>query len=300
MPIIAVAGATGRLGQLIVRALLDGGAEVRALVRPDTAPDKLAGLSGATIVPVDFGDPAALTQALTGADGVVSALNGLRDIIVDLQTDLLNAAVAAGVPRFIPSDYAADLTKLEPGENRNFDLRREFRVRLLAAPIRSTSVLNGGFMELLLWGRALDMKAHTVSYFGSPDQPLDYTTTPDVAAFTAAAALDPDAPEILRVVGDVVTMREIAAIAGELSGVPYALVRLGSIEELAAMIVAERAAHPEAETETFPRFQHLQYTHNMQSGRGRLTPLDNARYPIKTTKVRDLLAGALQRAKEPQ
>ena len=27
-------------------------------------------------------------------------------------------------------------------------------------------------MELLLWGRALDMKAHTVSYFGSPDQPV--------------------------------------------------------------------------------------------------------------------------------
>ena len=46
--------------------------------------------------------------------------------------------------------------RLEPGENRNFDLRREFRSRLLAAPIASTSVLVGGFMELLLRGRLLD------------------------------------------------------------------------------------------------------------------------------------------------
>ena len=60
------------------------------------------------------------------------------------------------------------------------------------------------------------------------------------------------------------------------------------------MIAAERAAHPEAESEIFPRFQQLQYTHNMQSGRGKLTPLDNARYAIKTTTVRDLLAANRQ------
>ena len=172
MPTIALAGATGRLGHLIARELLTRGAQVRALVRPGTGADKLKGLEGASIVEVELTDAAALRQALTGADGVISALNGLRDVIVDRQTDLLNAAVAAKVPRFIPSDYAADITKLADGENRNFDLRRAFRERLLAAPIRSISVLNGGFMELLLWGRSLDAKGHTVSHFGSPDTPL--------------------------------------------------------------------------------------------------------------------------------
>ena len=291
--VVAIAGATGRLGQLIVRALLSRGAEVRALVRPGTPQDKLVPIEGANIVAVDLADAAELQRVLRDAEIVVSALNGLRDVIVGTQSALLDAAIAAGVPRFIPSDYAADFTKLEPGENRNFDLRRDFRRILLAAPIRSTSLLTGGFMELLLRGRLLDPKAATVNYFGDPDQRLDYTTMLDVAAFTAAAALDADAPQILRLAGDTVTARQIAAIASDVSGKPYALVRLGSIDDLAKMIAGERAAHPEAEAEIFPRFQQLQYTHNMQSGRGVLTPLDTARYGLKTTSVRDLLAAQL-------
>ena len=228
--VVAVAGATGRLGKLIVQALVARGAEVRALVRPGDGADKLAGLEGARIVAADLDDAAGLREALAGADVVVSSLNGLRDIIVEAQTRLLEAAVSAGVPRFMPSDYAADFTKLADGENRNFDLRREFRARLLRAPIGATSILNGGFMELLLRGRLLDMKAQTVNYWGDPDQKLDYTTMADAAAFTAAAALDPEAPEIVRVAGQTVTARELAAIASELTGKPFALHSDGSIE----------------------------------------------------------------------
>ena len=295
--IVAVAGATGRLGHLIVAALLKRGATVRALVRPGSPEDKRKGLDGAQIVEVDPNDEAALTRALTGASVVVSALNGLRDVIVDGQTTLLNAAVAAKVARFIPSDYAADIMKVPPGENRNFDLRREFRTRLLAAPIKSTSILIGGFMELLLWGRALDVKAHKVTYWGTPDQPLNYTTTPDVAEIAAAAALDADAPAVLRIAGDTVTNRDLAAIAGEVLGTPFTVERAGSIEDLAAMIAGERQAHPEAETEIFPRFQQLQYTHNMQSGSGALAPLDNGRYALKLTSVRELLTANAARLK---
>lgn len=288
--VVAIAGATGHLGRLIARALLERGAEVRALVRPGTAGDRLAGLDGTTVVAVDAADAAALRQAIVGAEVVVSALNGLREVIVEAQSRLLGAAVVAGARRFIPSDFAADFTRLAPGENRNFDLRREFRARLVGAPIHSTSILNGGFMELLLRGRQLDQKTRTVNCFGNPDQPLDFTTMADVAAFTAAAALDPEAPPILRVAGDVVSARQLAAIAGEVTGTPFTLVQSGSVEDLAAMIAAERAAHPETENEVFPRFQQLQYAHNMATGRGQLTPLDNARYGLKTTSVREFLA----------
>jgi len=64
-------------------------------------------------------------------DGIaVSALAGLRDVIVEAQTVLLDAAIKAGVPRFIPSDDSIDFTKFPAGENRNLDLRREFHQRL--------------------------------------------------------------------------------------------------------------------------------------------------------------------------
>jgi uncharacterized protein YbjT (DUF2867 family) len=301
MASIAIAGATGRLGQLIAGALRERGATVRALVRPGTAPERLRGLSGAAIVEADYADPASLNRALAGTDVVVSALNGLRDIIVTAQAALLDAAVANRVGRFIPSDYAADIFRLAAGENRNFDLRREFRTgHLQQAPIASTSILVGGFMELLLRGRMIDFAAHAVNYWGSPEQPLDYTTMADTARIAAAVALDPHAPDILRISGDRITARQVAAAAGEVLGTPFALNRLGSVEELAALIASERAAHPEAESEVFPRFQQLQYTHNMQSGRGTLEPLDPPRYDLKLTTVRQLLAANAAQLRAPQ
>src|SRR6478672_12498228 len=105
MPTIAVAGATGRLGHLIVRALSARGANVRPLVRPGSPPDKLKGLEGTEITEADYANPGQLAKALEGVDVVVSALNGLRDVIVGTQSQLLAAAVSAKVPRFIPSDY---------------------------------------------------------------------------------------------------------------------------------------------------------------------------------------------------
>jgi hypothetical protein len=62
---------------------------------------------------------------------VVSVLAGLREVIIDAQKVLLDAAIAAGVPLFIPSDYSLDFTKFSDGENRNLDLRRDFIVILI-------------------------------------------------------------------------------------------------------------------------------------------------------------------------
>jgi uncharacterized protein YbjT (DUF2867 family) len=297
MPTIAIAGATGRLGELIVAALLRRGATVRPLVRPGTPADKLHGLEGTEITEAEYANHGQLARALEGVDVVVSALNGLRDVIVDGQAALLRAAVTAGVGRFIPSDYAANIFALETGENRNFDLRREFHERHLAqAPIASTSILVGGFMDLLLWGRGLDFRAHQMNHWGSPDQPLQYTTMADTAEIAAAVALDPDPPAVLEMVGDTITARQMAATAGEVLGTPFSLNRLGSLEDLSALIAKERGEHPEAEAETFPRFQQLQYTHNMQSGRGALRHPDN-RYRLKLTTVAELLAANATRLK---
>jgi hypothetical protein len=41
---------------------------------------------------------------------------GTREVVIDAQKKLLDAAIAAGVPRFIPSDYSLDFTKFSYGE----------------------------------------------------------------------------------------------------------------------------------------------------------------------------------------
>lgn len=290
---IVLAGATGDLGHRIALALLARGAQVRALVRPGNTKPIITDLRqrGATIIEVDFDDVAALTQACAGVACVVSALSGLREVIVDAQTRLLDAAVAAGVPRFIPSDYAIDFTKLPEGSNRNLDLRREFGRRLDRAPIRATSILNGMFMDLLT-GQApvVLFPIRRVLYWGRADQPLDFTTIADTAAFTAAAALDPTTPRYLRVAGEVATIRDLQAAASAATGRRFGRLRAGGLWLLKLLIKVTRRLAP-APKEVFPPWQGMQYLHNMFTGLPKLTPLDNARYPdIRWTTIREVLA----------
>jgi len=183
-------------------------------------------------------------------------------------------------------------TKLNDAENRNFGYRREFHRYVDSAAISTTSVLNGMFMDILQYGMPLlDFKARSVSYWGDADQLLDFTTMDDVGAYTAEAALDDAAPAVLRIAGDQQSPRQLAALATEVLGETFTLQYMGSTEEMAAAIQSVRLANPGSETEEFPRFQQMQYLHNMFTGRAKLNPLDNDRYPgMKWTTVRQLLA----------
>ncbi|WP_227699207.1 aromatic alcohol reductase [Spirosoma radiotolerans] len=290
---ILIAGATGDLGGRIINALLERGANVRALVRPGTDAAKVAKLEqrGVTIVRADLSDVPGLTQACTGVSCVVSALQGLGDVIIDGQSTLLDAALAAGVPRFIPSDFSSDYTQLPVGYNRNFDLRRSFNQHLdTKAGIAATSILNGAFAELLTYSIPfLDFKKKQIGYWESADWRVDFTTMDNTAAYTAAVALDVSSPRILRIASFQISANELAPIAEDVMHQSFEVVRLGSRDELAAYNQRERTAHPEGEQDVYPNWQRSQYIHSMFSVQN--NPLDNDRYPdITWTSVRELLA----------
>lgn len=290
---IVVAGATGHLGTLIVQELLARHAHVKALVRRDTQLSRTALLekAGAVVIPVDYRNTVMLTEALRNAQCIVSALSGLQEVIVETQTDLLKAALNAGVPRFIPSDYCIDYTKLPDGSNRNLDLRRTFASVIDNTPIHATSILNGMFTDLLKDQAPLILpKLNRVIYWGNADQPMDFTTMANTAAFTAAAALDSQAPRFLRVAGEVATIRDLQRAASQAYGKDFRLWRIGGLGFLATMIHIMRTIAP-ARDEVFPPWQCMQYLHDMLSGLPKLEPLDNARYPeIKWKRIREVLA----------
>ncbi len=291
---IVVAGATGDLGQRLVRALAQRGAHVIALVRPGTEQAQLRGLrdSGITIMQVSLDDAQSLRRAIAGAGCVVSTLNGLEEVIIGQQGMLLEAAVAAGVPRFTPSDYCLDYTHTRPGDNRNLDLRRRFATQLEAADISVTSILNGGFLELLEGDAHIVLPGRRVLHFGDAQQPLDFTAKNDVAAFTADAALDPHTPRWLRIAGNSLSPAQIASLLSELTGQHYRTLRPGNIGTLSAIIGMVRALTPASE-KPFPAWQGMQYLRDMMSGRGKLLNLDNDRYgPREWASVRDTLARA--------
>lgn len=291
---VTVAGATGQLGHRVALALARRGASVRALVRSTSSHrvHEVLRRAGVDARSVSFEDGPGLAEAVRGSSCVVSLLSGLADVIVGAQTNLLRAVEAAEVPRFIPSDFSCDLTKVPPGDNRNFDLRRTFHDVLAKSPVRATSILNGAFADMLAWTRSpfYDFARRRLVYWGSPDQRMDFTAIDNVSEFTAAAALDTAAPRFLRIAGNEVSARDLAGIAGDVFGVPYALVCEGSLSELADRIQAIRAADSASEASTFPAFQGMQYLHNLFTGRGKLLSLDNHRYPeVRWTSVRDLL-----------
>ena len=227
----------------------------------------------------------------SGTRGGLRVLNGLAPVILDAQGRLLDAAVAAGVPRFVPSDFSLDFTRTPPGGNRNLDLRRSFMQRVDRAPVRATSILNGAFADLLTGDAPIVLhRLRRVLYWGSPDQPFDVTTKDDVAAYTAAVALDPEAPRILRIAGDVVTPRALAATMAAITGRPFGLWRAGGLDRLGRVIRVVRLLTPGSEA-VFPAWQGMQYLRDMASGRGKLEPLDNDRYgPRAWTDARSVLA----------
>ena len=292
-PTIVVAGATGNLGGRIVRALLARGTGVRALVRHGAAPDRIERLRapGVTVVGADPRSAAEVRAACAGASCVVSALAGLRSVIVDAQTALLDAAVAAGVPRFIPSDFSIDFTRLPRGENRNLDLRREFHARLDGAPIAVTTIFCGAFADMLTGQMPLILfKPRYILYWGSADQRMDFTTIDDTAVFTARAALDPSTPRFLRIAGDQRSARELAAVASEVTGTKFRLLRAGGLGMLATLTRVARAVHAGTD-ELYPAWQGMQYMRDMLGGRAALAPLDNDRYPgVRWTTARDVLS----------
>ena len=291
--IVVVAGATGNLGGRIVAALIEKGTEVRVLARATSDADKLKQLEklGATIHIVNMLNVSEITLVCKGADCVVSALAGLEDVVLDAQKTLLNGAVLVGVPRFIPSDYSLDFTKFNDGENRNLDLRRKFHQYMDKTGIRTTSVFNGAFMNMLTNEIPMiifDKKL--VLYWGDADHKLGFTTVADTAKYTANVALDPDAPRYLNIAGDYISPREIRQVMNDVSGQKFRLIRTGGLGFF-SFIIKIAKYFDKTKTELYPSWQGMQYMRNMADPRAKMTSNDNNRYPNMTfTSVKDLIS----------
>lgn len=105
-----VTGATGHLGNILVKQLEDKGVRVRVVVLPGTSKDALIGTK-AEIVEADITKPAQLKQAFVGTDTVFhaaglidlgkDALHRLRAVNVEGTRNVLLAARNQGVKRIV-------------------------------------------------------------------------------------------------------------------------------------------------------------------------------------------------------
>lgn len=121
---ILVTGGTGQIGSSIVKALAARGDYVRCLVRKSINPGLLNGLS-VELVEGDVTEPESLTSAVHGIEAVVHAAGvvsywrrmnkAMLRVNVDGTRNLLNAAVDAGVRRFLYTSSIASIGYSDDG-----------------------------------------------------------------------------------------------------------------------------------------------------------------------------------------
>jgi len=183
---ILVTGATGNTGGATLRALVDQGAEVRALVHD---PDKLKAPAGVEVVVGDFRDAASLDTALAGADHAYLVGPSLQDQ-VELETAFVRAAQRAGLAHLVRlSINGAD----RPGGG---------TVRFIASHIAMERIVResgipwtflraNGFMQNNL-GQAQVIAAQGAFYSAlSPDALVSYLDARDIGDVAARVLTEP-------------------------------------------------------------------------------------------------------------
>lgn len=264
---ILVAGANGHLGSMICKALTGQGANVIALVRKESDAGKIESLAqiGATVIGVDFNKNSEIAKACEGIDCVVSALAGLAEVIIDTQSALLDGAIAAGVKRFIPSDFCTDYQPLTPGENRNFDFRRTFKGYIDEKDIQTTSIFNGAFADILKYNTPiLNLKNRSIAYWGDKsDWKLDFTTMDNTATFTAVVALQNESPRDLHIASFQISPKMLKESVRAISGQDFTFQKLSDLNEFSANIKKQRSENPSGEQELYAKWQQAQYMYSM-------------------------------------
>jgi NADH dehydrogenase len=221
--VIVVAGGTGRLGQRVVRRLLDRGLAVRVLTR---SPTGAAGLPAAVELAVgDVRDRTSLRAAMVGARTVVSAVQGvtgtggdspatvdrdgnanLVDLAADVGADVVMMSVVGASP-----DSPMEL----------FAMKYAAEQHLRASGVPATVVRATAFAEL--WVEILRKTAGRSGrpvVFGRGDNPVNFVCVDDVAAAVEYAVVEPTTRGTTMQIGgpDTVTLSALAALVQAADG----------------------------------------------------------------------------------
>jgi uncharacterized protein YbjT (DUF2867 family) len=216
---VLVAGATGDLGGLITHRLLEGGADVRVLVREGSAYEALVA-AGAETVFGDLKEPDSLSAACKGVDAIVTTANsvgrGGEDNVesVDLRgnRNLIEAAEAAGVRRFV---FTSALGAAEDSPVEFLRAKAQTEQRLRASGMSSTILEPNLYMEIwipaVVGGPALG--GGPVTLVGEARRRHSMVSRSDVAAYATGALSSKEAEGQTLVLGgpEAVSWRDVVS-----------------------------------------------------------------------------------------
>ncbi|KAH7908252.1 hypothetical protein BJ138DRAFT_377761 [Hygrophoropsis aurantiaca] len=179
----AIAGAGPSIGIPIVKALLSRNARVLVLSRPSSSSVKLLPEhDNLKVAPVDYADTAAVSALLQEHNirVLISAMS-YQDGALDAQRPLADAAKAAGVELFVPSEYGLPSAGAVHGVSAT---KEGVAAYLKDLGISSLRLFNGLFQEYIPWVTAVD-ETGEFNVVGRGETPVSFTAIADVAGYLA-------------------------------------------------------------------------------------------------------------------
>jgi NAD(P)H dehydrogenase (quinone) len=234
---IAVTGATGHLGRLVVTGLLDAGVPAGEVVAVVRTPEKAADLaaSGVQVRQADYTDEAALAQALTDVDRLLLVSGSEVGQRVAQHTNVLQAAKGAGVQLVVyTSAPKADDTPLPLAPEHIATERLIADFGLQAVVLR-----NNWYLEN--YDQQIRQAAETGELSGSSGEGrIAAATRADFAAATVAVlTAEQPQPGIVELGGDqAFTLAELAATVAAQTGREVTYRDLTAEEHVSSLLAA--------------------------------------------------------------
>ncbi len=292
-----VVGATGLLGSEICRRLAAEGKPVKALVRSTSDQAKVDKLKeyGAEIVQGDVRDRASLDAACQGVTAVISTAsalpfsyepekNNIQTMDLDGYTNLIDAAKAAGVERFIYTSFS-----------RHFDLdfplrnaKRATEQRLKDSGLTYTVLRPSYFMEFWFTPAVgFDVANAKAQIYGTGEKPISWISFQNVAQFAVESLDNPAAQNATLELGgpEALSPLEVVRIFEEVGGRPF------EVEH-----VPEEALEEQQKAATDPAQQSFS---GLMRCYAQGDPIDMQKtlkaFPVQLTSVKDYVKSVLGR-----
>lgn len=283
--VVLVLGATGQQGGAVARSLRSRSRNVRAMVRnPEATAARALTASGVVVVQGDLGDESSIRNAMAGVDGVFSVQpnsgspgSGITDEEeVRIGKLVADIAVETGVSHLVYSS-ASVISKGATGIA-NLDCKREIEDHVRSLSIPATIVRPATFMELLalpdFWS-----DEDVLSFFASPDQPIELITVDDIGKIVSAVFDDRNrfAGASMNIAGDELTGAGIGSAISQAWGhsvtyrrFPNALLKqLPALEKTVRMFESGAAADNADIMALSDTFGPLTRLHEWLTGTGR-------------------------------
>ena len=233
---IAIVGATGKTGSALATRMLDGGHQVRALVRDPGRAQHLAE-QGAEIIAFDLSDEASTCAALVGTEGVYycSPLAAGQEDPFGVERSwgrhVLTGATAAGIKHLVFLSIQGPETA--PGVEM-LETKRKLERDLAAADLPHTVLRANTFMDNPGWLAKDELLAGRISGPLSPSAVVQPVAVRDIAEVAALALESEPKNRFFNVLGpDPLTFPEMTEIIGHALGRPIEYVELSDEEFVA-------------------------------------------------------------------